>query len=326
MRNLIYFPNFEPPSQEWLKFSLLYFESFNPIIPESGQAFLSEDYKRIINETDLISPYRPTFELASRASINAIEFLDKVKENPHRYADIFGIQNITRRFTATQNFSAQIFREKYNWEFSNYLQSNKYSDLSKNGIVVSEELAYIYLSYLAEEIAYEEGKSIITDNRRFDNFLSYKKRLDKRIKTNEKFVKGIFNLVLPKNISMIDIDKIIKFRNNNRDLIASFNNEFHEVLQQIENGFTEEQFIAKYRNLYSELTSAIIKEGAGVLSIPMETSMLMQSGNLNSDDFINVVSTLGIVIGATIGISSKWKEINQQRSCRKYLTNLQNLR
>jgi len=61
MQKLIYYPSFEPPDKEWLKFALLYFEGFRPIVPDNRRNELSNDYQMLINETDLIDPLSPDY-------------------------------------------------------------------------------------------------------------------------------------------------------------------------------------------------------------------------------------------------------------------------
>lgn len=45
MRELIYYPSFEVRNREWLKFALIYLEYLDPIIPESGDVHLSDEYR-----------------------------------------------------------------------------------------------------------------------------------------------------------------------------------------------------------------------------------------------------------------------------------------
>lgn len=68
MKDLIYYPRFESRDENWLKFALLYMENFIPIIPSRGRIFLSTNYQKLIDETDLVQPYEPN--------------INKVKEQP----------------------------------------------------------------------------------------------------------------------------------------------------------------------------------------------------------------------------------------------------
>lgn len=89
MKDLVYFPYFEPVNEEWLKFSLLYLNEFQPIIPHSRESEVSDNYKRIMSETDLIKPYFPEYILGENAGRRTIEELEKILTNPDRYMSLF---------------------------------------------------------------------------------------------------------------------------------------------------------------------------------------------------------------------------------------------
>jgi hypothetical protein len=81
MKKLIYYPNFEPPNLTWLKFALLYLDKLESIVPLERQHLISDDYRRLMNETDLVGMYSPSYNETERASVKAVEegfkFIDK---------------------------------------------------------------------------------------------------------------------------------------------------------------------------------------------------------------------------------------------------------
>lgn len=52
---------FRTPNTEWLKFSILYLEKFESIVPFGRQHLISEDYSKLLNETDLVEMYSPEY-------------------------------------------------------------------------------------------------------------------------------------------------------------------------------------------------------------------------------------------------------------------------
>ena len=73
MKEMIYYPGFEVEDKSWLKFALLYFDVLRPIIPYTIQpeyAYLSEPFLRVMDYTDFIRPYRPSYEEGACASIH----------------------------------------------------------------------------------------------------------------------------------------------------------------------------------------------------------------------------------------------------------------
>jgi hypothetical protein len=327
MENLVYFPTFEPPTPNWLKFALLYVDNFNPIIPDSGRMQLSTDYQRVINETDLIEPYRPSYDQGDRASIKAIEFIDKVSSSPYRFTNLFNRANIIRTISNPQNRLFKIFGEKFSMSWEDYCLQNNYGERTNGGILVTEELAFIFMTFLAEEIAFEEGKSIITDNNTFDNFLNYRRTIPRPIFDKQNFAQGVLSLTVPRNISTIPIVNLIRFRNANRERIRAFNTELNNSLNNIQNGVNEQDFVDRFNNIYSELTSEVLTQGLGIATIPLATYILLQNAAASNPEYINqIIGGLGIILTGKAAIGTKWKEIANRHNCKRYLTNLERLR
>jgi len=88
MKNLLYYPGFEVRDTTWLKFALLYLDELRPIIPDNPfreEHYLSDDARRVKNDTDLIHPYQPKYEEGAAASLMACDEFEKYLRNPERY-------------------------------------------------------------------------------------------------------------------------------------------------------------------------------------------------------------------------------------------------
>lgn len=327
MENLVYFPTFEPPTPNWLKFALLYVENFNPIIPHSGMNHLSNDFRRVIDETDLIQPYMPRYDQGDRASIKAVEFIEKIDRSPDWYSSLFRRADISRVIRNQEQRNFKIFEEKFSMTWEHFCIQNGFGERTDGGINVTEEMAFIFMSFLAEEIAFDEGKSIITDNHKFDNFLSHRRVIPRKVITRSSFAQGIIGLSIPRNISDIPIQNLIDFRNRNRERIRAFNLELNNALNNVQAGVTETEFIERFNNIYSELTSEILTQGAGIVTIPLATYILLQNPIVSTPEYINqIIGALGIIMTARITLGTKWKEIANMHNCKRYLTNLERLR
>ncbi len=327
MENLVYFPSFEPPTTNWLKFALLYVENFNPIIPDSGRQHLSAEYERVIGDTDLVVPYRPTYDQGDRASVKAIEFLEKINSDPYRYTNIFNRANIVRAIANANERRFKIFGEKFSYTWERYCLDNNFGERTDGGILVTQELGFIYLTFLAEEIAFEEGKSIITDNNAFDNFLNYRRVVPRAIAERQRFTQGVISLTVPKNISEIPIRNLVRFRNDNRERIRAFNLELNAALTNIQNGVDERDFVNRFNNIYSELITEILTQGLGVATIPLGTYLVLKNATALSAEYINqFIGGLGIILTAKVAVSSRWREIVNKHDCKRYITNLERLR
>lgn len=327
MNKTIYFPSFEPPSQNWLKFALLYMDNFNPIIPDRGFANTSRQYRDVIENTDLISPYRPQYEQGERASIKAIEFINKLQNQRYLYSSLLNRPNLIRDFTNNENKQFFIYGEKFSMHWEDFCRQNNFSNEVEGGIIVSEELGFIYMTFLAEEIAFDEGMSIITDSNNFDNFLNYKQTIPRIQRRRQDFAHGVMSLVIPKNISEISISRLIDFRNENRQLIRSFNIELDNSLNSIQDAITQRQFVERFNNVYSELTEEILAQGIGIATIPFGTYLLIQNTLATTPEYIKeIIGGIGLLLTGKIAVSARWKEIANRHNCRRYLTNLERIK
>ena len=96
MNDLIYYPGFEIADQRCLKFALLYLDRIRPIIPDRvtyGSEYISDSFRRVMNETNLIDPYSPNYHEGRIASIQACEEIERVLTFPDRYAECFSYSN-----------------------------------------------------------------------------------------------------------------------------------------------------------------------------------------------------------------------------------------
>lgn len=134
-------------------------------------------------------------------------------------------------------------------------------------------------------------------------------------------------LIVPRNISEIPFQTLIEFRNRNRHKIRAFNVELNNSLNNIQNGVTEREFIERFNNIYSELTSEILTQSLSITSIPLATYILMQNTGTMSAEYINeIIGGIGIVLTSKVAIGTKWKDISNRHNCKRYMTNLERLR
>lgn len=327
MEPLIYYPTFEPPNESWLKFSLLYLENFRPIIPDNRHHNLSDNYQRIINETDLINPLSPSYDLGHRASLNAIEEVEKIYKNVHQRSFLFDNSNLIRKWKNPDNWTFQIYQEKFSMNWADYCVEKNIGIQSPNGIMLPEELAFLYMTFLAKEIAFEESAAIVTDNNRYDNYTNYSRSTTPSLNRRTRFAKGIINLLIPQNLSQIPIERIIQFRERNRDYLRAFNSELDNIQQKIGQGYSEQDFINSYNNIYSEFSREVLLLGVGIAAIPFAAYMLIQNPLATSPEYIKeILGALGVTIGGGYALNRALKDNETGRYCKKYLTNLERIR
>lgn len=109
----------------WLKFALLYFDRIRPIVPDLADAQLSDAFREIQNNTDLVDVYRPNNIEGNNATLDAIKEVENVLKNPQRYTQIFGTDRIDERWRTPDPDSVELWNEKYSEEWRIFYQSEK---------------------------------------------------------------------------------------------------------------------------------------------------------------------------------------------------------
>lgn len=327
MEPLIYYPTFEPPTDAWLKFSLLYFENFRPIIPNSRAGLVSDNYRRIIDSTDLINPHNPGPDVGYRASLKAIEEVDKIFDNRYGRSLLFNNVNLIRKWQNSENWHFNVYEEKFSYDWAEYCVRNNIGRRTDNGLSLPEELAFLFMTYLAKEIAFEQSAAIITDNNRYDNFTNHSRSTTPSLNRQTRFAKGIINLLIPQNLAEIPFETLIEFRQNNRANLKAFNSELQNIQEKIGQGYSEQDFINNYNNIYSEFSRQVVLTGIGLASIPFAAYMLIQNPIATTPEYVKeILGALGVIVGGGYAMNSGLRDNQTGRYCKKYMTNLQRIR
>lgn len=324
MQPLIYYPTFEPPRNIWLKFAIIYFEEFRPIIPVNREHLVSGDFKRIIGETDLINPINPSYQHGELATEKAIAEIERFFDYPYRHSPLFNQLNVINRWRDQSKWTFEIYQDKFSQEWTQYCLSHNIGEVTANGILVSEELGFVFMSYLANEMAYTENTAIITDNSRFDKFTNARRLNEIAINRRNKFAKGMIDLKIPKGLSEISIPTLIKFRNKNRKKINAFNIELDKIQSSIGSGITERDFIESYNGVYTELNGIIAGLGVGLASLALQAYILVNQDI--SPDFNEYLApsleAIGIAITGHYSLKKALADSKNQRYCKKYFLRL----
>ncbi|WP_417364537.1 hypothetical protein [Galbibacter sp.] len=323
MKKYLYYPNFEPPNTEWLKFSLLYLEKFESIVPYERQHLISDDYRQISNETDLVDLYSPSFQQGERASEKAIWQAERILNHPYRTSGRFNRINLKRDWNNKLNWNFQIYSEKFSYQFGQFCVENKIGVQNADGLLLPKELAYLFMTHLAKEISFDRNGSIITDNSEFDHYTNYSRVFTPAVRNRNEFMKGILQLIIPTDISNVSFNQLIEFRNKNRNRISEFNRQIENVEDSIGNGLTEQAFIESFKSSYKELTEQILLLGARATVIPLASYMLINDPNALTEEYAkNILTALGIGLGGYFAVKNSLINTESKRSCKKYFANV----
>ena len=219
MREMIYYPGFEVKDETWLKFALLYLDRIRPIIPYTiapKERYISETFLRIMGETDLVRPYKPDFNEGMCASELACTEFERYLQHPERYARFFGqpyASRLIEKWKLPQYQDCTLFEGKYSYEFFRFCIENQIASPCREGIKISNDLAYVYMSFLADVISRNNEMEMITDEQRYTQMLLKNPQLTSSSRrAYAHTVKNELTLALPDNLSKIPIQEVINLR------------------------------------------------------------------------------------------------------------------
>lgn len=337
MKEFIYYPGFEVRNQNWLKFALLFLDKLDPIIPYSGDKVLTDQWRRILNETDLIKINRPKSDKNSKypkfdegyaATLDAIDQMEKIFKHPERYKFIFNTPNIVELWKNSENQTWTLFEEKYSEEWKNYCKDNKIVNYSSHGLMLPREVCLIYMTILAQCIADSKGISPITDYKSLDKFSIFTRQSTKKEKDTIEISQQIINLSLPKNLNELSLKTIINLRKKGsfKKRQTAFQDELSKFISNVENGKNVEEFPDSLGSTWSDLRGDILGIGTGVAAFSLGIWVFFLSSGIGLPAALEkVAGGISIAVGATATIKKTWKHTENKRLSRKYLADLGNL-
>lgn len=326
MKKLIYYPNFEPPTTEWLKFAILYLDRIESIVPYNRQHLISDDYRRLQNETDLVELFSPGDSQSYKASLNAITEAEKFLRKPYLFSGLFNKVNLQKDWKNTSTWNYEIHAGKFSYPWIEFCEENRIGTRTRQGILLPEKLAFLYMTHLAKEIAFDRAADIITDNLEYDHYTSYS-RGKTPLNQRHQFIKGVIELKVPQNLNSIDLNSLINFRNRNIELIRSFNQQIDLAENSISKGLTTQQFITDYNYTLNSLISELTNLGLNTASVPLAFYAVANNINaLNYEYAKEMLTGLGILHNGYHAIKKSLHDSKNERNCRKYLVRLSHLR
>lgn len=327
MKNLIYYPTFEPQDLSWIKYSLIYLDGFSPIIPESGQSTLSRQFREIKDNTDLIHEEEPMWWHGDSAATKAIKELENVFAHPEQYRDKLNCVNPVRQFKNQNQWNFKLYEEKFNVPFRDYCLKEELAKETNGGILLSKELAEFYMTYLADEMAFDLKTSPITDNPSLDRLSSYL-----RVRGNEELLQAantVVNISLPTALNQLDIQKLIEFRNDTsiQQLRKSFNKVLNDYMENIENEFDITEFAKHLEKTNQEFIKEMGLFFGGLTSATLGGIVLLQNTDPNYIELAKaMVEGTTLLIGGGYSMNQSWKLNADRRNARKFLSKIENIK
>lgn len=329
MERLIYYPGFEVQRVDWLKFALLYIGKLNPIIPEAGEIYLSDTFKKIQAETNLFQLHRPEYQEGEMATLDAIEVTNKIIRDPRSYSRIFRNDNILDIWRNPDFHNYTLFADKYTQTWEDFCFENGIATQHDEGILLNDQLGYVYMTLLAQIIADRRGVSPITDHSNLDRLAIFARRVETTAKDRLQTAQAQINLKLPRNLSDISFDELIRVRNRPgfKEKLSAFQHEFNNYLSNIEMGTENTEFVVNFGDIWQEFSGDIAKIGIGTISFALGTWLAVTNPQISTEEYLKtvIVGGAGLVVSSVIDVKKSWEKSRSKRFTRKYLADIRNI-
>jgi len=325
MKNLIYYPGFEVRDPAWLKFALLYIDELNPIIPESGDRHLSDLHLKMIGETDLLASHRPTDKEGWLATLDAMGEIEKVMKRPESYSPLFGSGDFLSAWKSPDKHDYTLFLEKYTDDWKRFCIHNHFGTPTSEGIKVHEDLAFVYMTLLAQTIADSRGLSPISDHPKLDEFSIFTRTEGSAESEKIEVAQAVIELQLPANLNEIDLSDVISVRNRQgfKTRLEAFHQEFDKYFDSIESGARPGKFVASFDSIWKDFADDILQTGLGTISFGLGVWITVNSVQAGPANYLKeVVAGTLLAVGGAVKIQKTWKNSQTKRYTRKYLTDL----
>lgn len=341
MASLIYYPGFSVEDERWLKYALLYLDEISPIVPDEvkWQMRINDMTALVQNETDLLKTCNPNWRELMDSSRIASDVLNGYLDSPDMLAyaltGVSSIQlgkSILNRWKQPTDQITQLYDGKF--AYSLYKLCNEHSFCQRNdeGIMIPSQLANIYMSILANEIARARGQDIITDNTECNRWIiSHETRV--RVGTNSHFdvAQSEIDYYLPCELDAIPISRIIQLRNNAdfRAIRSAFSHEIERVIKQREKfdyQYSLDDMLYAKRHLQDYLLKTF--DALAVVATSVASFVALRNG-IQSEEVIPLTLAAYFDLRATHAAYRNIKEIHthfrDRRLARKYVTEIKNL-
>ncbi|TCI75697.1 hypothetical protein EVJ20_13495 [Exiguobacterium sp. SH0S1] len=323
---MIYYPHFEIRDEKWLKFALLYYKEINPIIPSNVKIDFTAPFKAVYEDTDLIQSYNPSYDDGKNASFKAIDTITRLLTNRKYYSPTFGTNDIELEWSNNKTHTYEIYNEKFASEWIYFCKERNMGTISDNGIKTNPDLAFIYMSIFANNIADNKNVSTITDDSNYDNFLraTY---TSQSIDQSKLFIADrLINFMIPQDLDGIPLSKIISIRNSDsfENKISAFHTTLEKYVLAHDSNLSAADYLdsLEYDTTLNDLTSELRSHKLDLVHCGVTIWSMF-----NSNDFTLplAVSSIIPVVQASQSIHNTRKINEPFKTSKKFLADLRKI-
>ena len=209
--------------------------------------------------------------------------------------------NTLKKWRNIENQNYTLFREKYTYEFSRFCLDLRIAHECDEGINVPKEVAYLYMSLLANIIAESRGISAITDNPILDKFAIFSRVRNRgeyaKLNSRLYIAKQTIGLYLPNNITEVKMKDIIDLRNskNFRETLKSFHIELDRYFTTIESNGGALDFVDSLNYSLKNLRRELVTLSPTLFTFIIGAWTLINSGDHDYMNYLGQTLTFGSI-------------------------------
>ena len=275
----------------------------------------------------MIKIHKPEWAQGERAATKVLREIEHIESHPEQFIKILGTEDINKTLKDSNNWNFELYEEKFNLVFKRECIKKELGKESKNGILTSKELAQLYMTFLAEEIAFEKVANPITDSQEYDLLTNYLRGKNPRKENMLNCAKTIVTISLPQNIKNIKLEKFIEFRKDSgiKELRQIFNQSISKFYESLEEDFAPDQYIHSLKTISTELIKEIGLFFGGVASSTLGAIILIANPT-NIEAVKQIIEGTILIVSGVTAINKAWSDGQEKRHVRKFLSKIKQIR
>lgn len=225
--NSLYYPSILIPNDIWLRKSILYWDSINPIAPRIVSDDIPEkSVSKLLEREELLKFIHPEelLEWQTGRSLST-EFSELIKSEQ--------IQRILPR-RESRNFQLRIHRHKFSDTLLDEIRGEhlfKENSKDYDWLLFEMNAGLIYMGFLATELSKKLGMEPITDKNQFSDLFLLSQYQPSAQKS--QLLTLALEELLPAPKENIDIKKVIRFRKQNEADLLRFRTTIRTIVEEL---------------------------------------------------------------------------------------------
>ena len=330
-KDVLYYPTIEFYDEAWLKTSLCLWDKIYRIVPDSYEPKDSDEVKIALDNGLVENIILNINDLSQTA-----ELFESYLEN----AEI-----VPAAVEGWENIDVRLHPEKVDARILPILEGMAKKFDPDGFLSISEEVANIYMLFLADVVSKRRSISKLTDNADMFAIMHYfanDANFDRMIyneDSSEVASSLVITTLMPKGVEFIGIDKVIDFRKNTVDGRAKFRESIDQLVSELclieDTGFKKERInefqerIEKNNRDILKQTGNILKDFSySLLSVGLPTTISaisLLAGVENAFDITQIGSSCFIGVVSALADASRSKRKNWKSSDTFYYHQLENV-